>query len=49
VLRKIIWHKRKEMTAWQELHTEKVYGFHSSPKIIWVIKLRRMGSFGAEI
>jgi len=48
VLRKIIWPKRKEMTAWQELHTEKLYGFYSSPKSIWVIKLRRMGSFGGE-
>ena len=39
VLRKILWHKRDEVTGeWRKLHIKEVYEVYSSPNIIRVIK-----------
>ena len=35
--------KRSEVTGeWRRLHNEELNDLHSSPNIIWVVKLRRM-------
>jgi len=35
--------KRDEVTVhWGKLHTEKLNDLYSSPRIVWVIKSRRM-------
>jgi hypothetical protein len=43
VLREIFEPKRDEVTGeWRRLHDEELYDLHFSPKIIRVIKLRKM-------
>jgi hypothetical protein len=43
MLRKIFGPKRDEVTGdWRKLHNEELHNLHSSPKIIRMIKLRRM-------
>jgi hypothetical protein len=43
VLRKIFGPERDEMTGgWRELHNEKLHNLYSSPRIIRIIKSRRM-------
>jgi hypothetical protein len=43
VLRRIFGPKRDEMTGdWIELHNEELHNLYSSPKIIRMIKSRRM-------
>jgi len=43
VLRSIFGHRRDEVTGeWRKLHNEELNELHSSPKIVWVIKLSRM-------
>ena len=47
VLRKIFWHKRKEVTGgWIKLHNEKLYNIYSSSNIIRVIKSKSMKGGG---
>jgi len=47
VLRRISGPKRDKVTGeWRKLHIEELNGLYSSPNIIWVIKLRRMGWVG---
>ena len=43
VLRGIFGPKRDEVSVvWNKLHSEELNDLHSSPNIVWVIKLRRM-------
>jgi hypothetical protein len=43
-LRRIFGCKREEVTAgWRQLHNEELHNFYSSPGIIQMIKLRKMG------
>jgi hypothetical protein len=43
VLRRIFGPKRDEVTGdWRKLDNEELYGLHSSPSIVRVIKARRM-------
>jgi hypothetical protein len=43
VLRRIFGTKRDEVTGgWRKLHNEELYGLYSSPRIVRVIKARRM-------
>jgi len=43
VLIRIFGPKRDEVTGeWRKLHNKELNNLHSSPNIIWVIKLRRM-------
>jgi hypothetical protein len=43
VLGRIFGPKRDEVTGeWRKLHNKELNNLHSSPNIIWVIKLRRM-------
>ena len=43
VLRKIFGPWRDEVTGeWSRLHNEELNDLYSSPKIVWVIKSRRM-------
>jgi len=43
VLRRLFGPKRDEVTGeWRKLHNEKLNDFYSSPKIVRVIKSRRM-------
>jgi hypothetical protein len=43
VLRRIFGHKRDEVTGgWRKLHNEELHGLYSSPRIVRVIKARRM-------
>jgi len=43
VLRRIFGPRRDEVTGqWRRLHNEELNDFYSSPKIVWVIKSRRM-------
>jgi hypothetical protein len=47
VLRRIFGSKRDEVTrGWRKLHNEELHGLYSSPRIIRVIKARRMGWAG---
>jgi len=47
VLRKIFGHKRDKVTGeWRKLHNEELTDLLSSPNIIQVIRLRRMGWAG---
>jgi hypothetical protein len=44
VLRRIFGPKRDEVTGeWRKLHNEELHDLYSSPSIIRIIKLRRMG------
>jgi hypothetical protein len=44
VLRRIFGPKRDEVTGeWRRLHNKELYVLYSSPNIIQVIKLRRLG------
>ena len=44
VLRRIFGPKKDEVTGeWRKLHIEELNDLYSSPKIVRVIKLRRMG------
>jgi hypothetical protein len=43
VLRRIFGPKRDEVTGeWRKLHNKELHDLYSSPRIIWIIKLRRM-------
>jgi hypothetical protein len=43
VLRRICWPKKGEVTGERrKLHNEELHDLHSSPNIVWVIKMRRM-------
>ena len=43
-LRKIFWPKRgDEAGEWRKLHKEELNDLHSSPNIVRVLKLRKMG------
>jgi hypothetical protein len=43
VLRRIFGRKRDEVTeGWRKLHNEELHNLYSSPRIIRMIKLRRM-------
>jgi len=43
VLKRIFGPKRDELTMeWRKLHDEKLNDLYSSPKIVWVVKARRM-------
>jgi hypothetical protein len=43
VLRRIFGPKRDKVTGeWRRLHDKEPYALYSSPKIIWVIKSRRL-------
>jgi len=47
VLRRIFGSKREEVTGERrKLHTEELNDLYSSPKIVWVIKSRRMRCVG---
>ena len=47
VLRRIFGTKRDEVTReWRKLHNKELHDLYSSPNIVQVIKLRRMGSAG---
>ena len=47
VLRRIFGPKRDKVTRdWRKLHSEELNDLYSSTSIVWVIKLRRMGSAG---
>jgi hypothetical protein len=47
VLRRIFGPKRDEVTGgWRKLNNEKLHGFYSSPRMIKMIKSRRMGWAG---
>jgi hypothetical protein len=47
VLRRICEPEREEVTGdWRQLHNEELNNFYSSPKIIRMIKSRRMRSTG---
>ena len=47
VLRRIYGPKRDGLTGeWRKLHNEELIDLYSSPNIVWVIKLRRMGWAG---
>ena len=47
VLRRIVWHKRNEVTEeWIELHNEELNNLYSSSNIVRVIKSRRMKLVG---
>jgi len=47
VLRKVFGPKRDEVTwKWRKLHNEELYGLHSSPHIIRVIKSIKMTRTG---
>jgi hypothetical protein len=46
-LRSIFWPKRDEVTGeWRKLHNGELRDLYSSPNIVRVIKLRRMGWAG---
>jgi hypothetical protein len=42
VLRKIFGPKREEDGSWRKLHNDELHSLYSSPKIVRVIKSRRM-------
>jgi hypothetical protein len=42
VLRRIFGPKREEDRLWRKLHNDELYSLYSSPKIVRVIKSRRM-------
>jgi hypothetical protein len=42
VLRRIFGPKREEDGSWRKLHNDKLHSLYSSPKIVRVIKPRRM-------
>jgi hypothetical protein len=43
VLRKVFGPKRDEVTGeWRKLHNEELNDLYSLPKILWVVKSRRM-------
>jgi len=43
VLGRIFWPKRDKVTGeWRKLNNEELNDLHSSPNIVWVIKLRKM-------
>ena len=47
MLRRIFGLKRDEVTGeWRKLHNEELNDAHSSPSIVWVIKLRRIRWMG---
>jgi hypothetical protein len=46
VLRRIFGPKRDEVTGWRKLHNEELHNFCSSPRIIRMIKSRRMRWLG---
>jgi hypothetical protein len=44
VFSKIFGPRRNELTRdWRKLHNEELNGLYSSPNMVWVIKLRRVG------
>jgi hypothetical protein len=46
VLRRIFGPKRDEMSGLRKLHNEELHNLYSSPRIIRMIKSRRMGWVG---
>jgi hypothetical protein len=46
VLRRIFGRKKDEVIGWRKLHNEKLHNLYSSPRIIRVIKSRKMRRAG---
>jgi hypothetical protein len=41
-MRRIFGPNRDDVTEWRKLYKKELNGSHSSPNVVWVIKLRRM-------